>query len=104
MVRSDRGETKTRLSVPCSGTDALVQITGPQPRAGKQVTGVPVPGQGLKPAFGRSHVFANRSTLSFIKRFSRSVVAQRVRGRYSRLVQNENGEPASQPETLSPTG
>jgi hypothetical protein len=42
---------------------------GPQPLAGKQVTGVPVPGHGLKPAFGRGHVFASRSTLFFINRF-----------------------------------
>jgi hypothetical protein len=68
--------------------------TGPQPLAGKQVTGVPVPGHGLKPAFGRGHVFASRSTLFFINRFSRSVIAQRVRGRYSRLVQNDSGEPS----------
>src|SRR5712671_3430671 len=51
---------ETRLQVPIlvvkSLGTLLVQITGPQPRAGKQVTGVPVPGQGLKPVFGRSHV------------------------------------------------
>jgi hypothetical protein len=66
---------------------------GPQPLAGKQVIGVPIPGHGLKPAFGSGHVFASRSTLFFIDRFSRSVIAQRVRGRYSRLVQNDSGEP-----------
>jgi hypothetical protein len=66
---------------------------GPQPLAGKQVIGVQIPGHGLKPAFGSGHVFASRSTLFFIDKFSRSVIAQRVRGRYSRLVQNDRGEP-----------
>src|SRR5260370_20298693 len=55
--------------------------------------GVQMPGHGLKPAFGSGHVSASRSTLFFIDRFSRSVIAQRVRGRYSRLVQNDRGEP-----------
>jgi hypothetical protein len=71
----------------------LGSCAGLQPFAGKQVTGVPVPGHGLKPAFGRGHIFASRSRLSFINRLSRSVIAQRVRGRYSRLVQNDSGEP-----------
>ena len=52
----------------------------------------PVPRQDLKPAFGRRHVFASRSTLFFLNRFSRSVIAQGVRGRYSRLVQDDSGK------------
>jgi len=32
------------------GAERSVQIAGPQPLAGKQVTGIPVPGHDLKPA------------------------------------------------------
>jgi len=39
-----------------------------------------------------------------LNRFSRSVIAQRVRGRYSRLVQNDSGQPVSQSKTIWPTG
>jgi hypothetical protein len=79
---------------------SLVQITGPQPPAGKQVIGVPVPGNSVKPACGRCHVSASSFTLFFINTFSRSVIAQHVRGRYSRLVRDDGGELVSQPEIL----
>ncbi len=83
---------------------SLVHSTGPQPLAGEQVTGVPVRGDGLNPVPGHGRVFASRSTLFFINKFSRSVITQRVRGRYSRLVQNDSGKLVSQPEILGPTG
>ena len=38
-----------RRSLELQHPRSLVQIGGPQPLAGKQVTGVPVPGHGLKP-------------------------------------------------------
>jgi len=93
IVRSDKSpSTVTRLKHAVCGRlkhrskVSLLHCAGPRPPAGEQVTGVPIRGHHLKPAFGRGHVFASRSPLFFINRFSRSVIAQRVRGRYSRLV------------------
>jgi len=66
---------------------------------GQVVAVVGEPGVG-----GLRHVLASRSTLFVLNRFSRSVIAQGARGRYSRLVQNDSGKPVSQPEILEPTG
>jgi len=77
---------------------------GPQPLAGEQLIGVPVSGHGLKPACGHRHVLAIMSMLFFLNRFSRSVIAQGGRGRYSRLVQNDSGRPVSQAEIVRADG
>ncbi len=58
-----------------------VQITGPQPLAGEQVTGVPVPSHGLTPRFSPDHVLVISCTALRRAQHARHRCDQSIDGR-----------------------